>query len=286
MKADYHIHSEFSDDSFEAVEDQINKAISLKFNEICFCDHVDYGIKKDWSEGNIEYRDGDGISNDNNMKEPLANVDYPRYFEKLNLMKEEYKDKIIIKKGLEFGIQRHTIDKYERLFKEYENELDFVLLSVHQIDDKELWNQEFQKDKSQKEYHERYYQEIYETMNQYKNYCVLAHLDLISRYDLKEYPFENNKKIITEILKQAIQDDKGIEINTSSYHYKLKDTTPSMDILKLYHDLGGKIITIGSDAHSTKYLGDHYDDARKILKDIGFKYICTFDKMTPIFHNL
>jgi len=218
--------------------------------------------------------------------EPLANVNYPEYFSKLLRMKETYKNKITIKQGLEFGIQTITIDRFNELFDRYRNDLDFVLLSMHQVDNKEFWTQDFQKGKSQKEYNEEYYREIYEVQKQFRNYSVLAHLDLLIRYDrLGIYPFENVKEMIAEILKQAIKDDKGIEINTSSWHYGLRDTQPSRNILKLYKDLGGRIITIGSDAHSTKYLADHFDDAFNILKDeIGFMEICTFDHMKPVFH--
>ncbi|MGB9342337.1 hypothetical protein [Trichococcus sp.] len=53
------------------------------------------------------------------------------------------------------------------------------------------------------------------------------------------------KEIITEILKQVIQDGKGILVNTSSHRYGLKDLTPSRAILRLYKDLNGKIVTIG-----------------------------------------
>ena len=91
---------------------------------------------------------------------------------------------------------------------------------------------------------------------------------------------------LAQILKEAIAQDKGLELNTSSWHYGLADTTPSADILKLYKDLGGKIITIGSDAHSSVYLGDHYDDAVEILKDIGFREFATYRDMQPEFHLL
>lgn len=288
MFADYHIHSEFSDDSRELMESQIEKAIELGLDEICFSDHVDYGIKKDWDEGNILWRGGDGISSDASGKDPLANVNYPEYFGKLLRMKETYKDKITIKSGLEFGIQSITIDKYENLYERYGDKLDFALLSMHQVNNLEFWTQDFQKGKTQKQYNEEYYNEILKVIKIYKHYSVLAHLDLIVRYDKNGiYPFENVKDIIAEMLKQAIKDEKGIEVNTSSWHYGLKDTQPSRAILKLYKDLGGRIITVGSDGHSTKYLGDHIKDAYDILKnEIGYEEICTFEKMKPIFHKL
>ena len=288
MLVDYHVHSEFSDDSRESMEKQIEKAIELGFDEICFTDHVDYGIKKDWAEGNIEWRGGDGISSSADKLDPLSNVNYMEYFGKILRMKETYKGKIQIKSGLEFGVQSITIPQYEELWARWNNVLDFALLSMHQVNNQEFWTQEFQQGKTQKQYNEEYYEEILKVIRQYKHYSVLAHLDLIVRYDKQGvYPFDKVKDLIAEILRTAIADGKGIEINTSSWHYGLKVTQPSRDILKLYKDLGGKIITIGSDAHNTSYLGDHIEEARKILRDeIGFEQFCTFDQMEPIFHNL
>ena len=103
MYADYHVHSEFSDDSREPMEKQIERAIELGLDEICFTDHVDYGIKKDWEEGDIEWRGGDGVNYDPNTLDPFANVNYPEYFSKLLRMKETYKGKITIKKKLKRG---------------------------------------------------------------------------------------------------------------------------------------------------------------------------------------
>lgn len=288
MFVDYHVHSEFSDDSRETMDKQIEKAINLGLDEICFTDHVDYGIKKDWNEGSIKWRGGDGMNYEASEKDPVANVNYPEYFGKLLRMKETYKGRIKIKQGLEFGAQSITIPQFENLYKRYEDRLDFILLSVHQVDNKELWTQDFQKEKSQKEYNEGYYNEILKVIKEFKHYSVLAHLDLIVRYDKNGiYPFEEVRDLIAEILKQAIKDGKGIEVNTSSWHYRLPDTQPSRSILKLYKDLGGKVITVGSDAHMTEYLGDHIKDAYKILKEeMGFNEICTFDHMIPTFIKL
>lgn len=64
-------------------------------------------------------------------------------------------------------------------------------------------------------------------------------------------------KYVKPILELAIRDGKGIEINTSSFKYGLKDLMPSKSILKLYKELGCTIITIGSDTHETEHLADH-----------------------------
>lgn len=287
MYADYHIHTSFSDDSNEPMENQIEKAISLGLDEICFTDHVDYGVKRDRDDPRgIIIRHA--IEYGKEIEQELANVDYPKYFNKLHEVKDKYKDKITIKQGLEFGVQTITANEFVNLYDKYKDELDFILFSMHQVNNLEFWTQEFQEGKTQKEYNDEYYKEIYETMLVYKDYSVLAHLDLMVRYDLNGiYPFEKEKDNIAEILKQAIKDDKGIEVNTSSWRYGLKDTQPSRAILKLYKDLGGKIITVGSDAHSKDYLAKHIKDAYEILKnEIGLNQICTYNHMTPVFHNI
>ena len=287
MRADYHIHTEFSDDSTETMEAQIERGIALGLSEICFTDHVDYGIKRDWDDvaGVVwEKRTENGET----YYTALANVDYPKYFEQIERLREAYRDRIAVKAGLEFGIQSHRVPEYEKLFERYTEKLDFVLFSMHQVSDKEFWTGDFQRGRTQKEYNEEYYEEILRTQKLFKNYSVLAHLDLIVRYDgAGVYPFEKVKDIVAEILRQAIKDGKGIELNTSSWKYGLKDTQPSRAILKLYRDLGGTIITIGSDAHKKEYLGDHFDDAISILRDeVGFKEFCTFERGKPVFHRL
>lgn len=209
MFADYHVHTEFSDDSIYLMEDVIRDAVNMNMDEICITDHVDYGVKDDWDSGSeIIYRNG----------EPLANVDYPSYMDKIQFLKRKYAGKIRIKTGMEFGVQAHTIPQFEDLFT--------------------------------------------------------------------RYPFEKVKPIIEDILKIVIADGKGIEMNTSAKRYGLKDTMPSREILRLYRELGGEIITIGSDSHKPDQLGYGILEAQKILKDIGFQKICTFEKMNPVMHEL
>lgn len=276
MFADYHVHTEFSDDSVYPMEEVVKDAIAMGMDEICFTDHVDYGIKEDWGSGNpIRYRGN----------EPLANVDYPKYFAAIRRLRMRYGGEITIRQGLEFGIQTHTTSKYEDLTENYP--LDFVILSIHQVEDKEFWTQDFQKGRSQEEYNERYYEEMLQVIKAYKYYSVLGHMDLIVRYDkMGCYPFEKIEPVITEILKIVIEDGKGIELNTSYHRYGLQDTTPSKDILSLYRKLGGEIITIGSDSHKRAHLGTYMDEGKELLKSLGFRYFCTYDSMKPVFHRL
>ena len=276
MFADYHVHSAYSDDSEYPLEQVIRDAVAMGMDEICLTDHVDYGIKVDWDEeGEIPYYGS----------RPRMNVDYPRYMAQLHELQQRYGDRIRIKIGLEFGMQTHTIPRYRALFARYP--LDFVILSIHQVDDQEFWTQDFQRGRTQQEYHERYYEELLAVMQEYKDYSVLGHLDSITRYDKQGvYPFGRVRPIVEQILRRAIEDGKGIEVNTSSYRYGLSDTTPSVEILKLYRELGGTILTIGSDSHAPAYLGTHITETRALLRELGFRQFCTFDRMQPVFHSL
>ena len=151
MFIDYHVHTSFSDDSEYPMEEVIKKAISLGINEICFTEHVDYGVKVDVNSDKEE----DYFSN-----KRVSNCNYTNYIKEFERCKEIYESKIVLKLGIEFGIQTHTINKFQRDFDKFN--FDFVILSCHQVDDKEFFIFKFQEGKTQEEYNRRYYQELLE----------------------------------------------------------------------------------------------------------------------------
>ena len=261
MRADYHIHTWHSDDCECPMSDMVDQALRLGLDEIVFTEHADYGV-------------------------PGVEVcDFPKYFEELKRMREIYGDRITIRAGAEFGVQTHTLPIYHQVFAEYD--FDFVILSTHERDNQQYHLHEYQKGKTPDEYHRGYYEHIYDCICGFDHYSVLGHLDVIKRYEQPfEYPDDKILDIVEKILRKVIADGKGIEVNTSSFKYKMKDLTPSRRILQLYHDLGGKIITIGSDSHVPQYLESHFDEVKEELKKIGFTHYCTFEKMKPIFWEL
>ena len=277
MLCDYHVHTIYSDDSVYKMEDVIKNGIKKGINELCFTDHIDYGIKRDVDDplGPV-YLNG----------QPISNVDYPEYYKEYLYLKEKYKDQMTLKFGLEFGIQVHTIPKYEALFKQYP--FDFIILSIHQVDDLEFWTGDYQKGRTEKEYYERYYQELYDVVNLYHDYSVLGHMDLIKRYDDHDGydSFNNHKEMITQILETVIKDGKGIEINTAGLKYGMPEPIPCLDIVKIYHDLGGEIITVGSDAHEVKFFAYRFDVVADMLKNAGFNYYTIFNERKPEFIRL
>jgi HisJ family histidinol phosphate phosphatase len=104
MFADYHVHSHFSEDTDFPMELEIQKAIKLGMDELCFTEHSDYDVPT------------------------VVNCDYDAYFEEMEKMKDKYKGQITLKTGIEFGIQTHTTKAYEETFRQYP--FDFVVLDT------------------------------------------------------------------------------------------------------------------------------------------------------------
>lgn len=282
MLADYHVHTDFSDDSVFPLEDVCALAVERGIDEICITDHVDYGVRPDWDE----YRRDPSCAKVVEGK-PSINVDYERYFPAIERARERFAPELTVKTGMVFGVQSHTLDKYQTLFDQHANAWDFIILSIHQVGDQEFWDGTFQEGRTQEQYNMQHYEEMLRVVQNFDHWSAIGHLDHIKRYDpLGPWPDVNIRDIVAEILEEAIRRDKGIELNTSSVRYGLSDLTPSVEILSLYHDLGGRILTIGSDSHKPEHLGAHIPMMRERLQEIGFTEFCTFDHMEPIFHRL
>ncbi|MCI7350510.1 MAG: histidinol phosphate phosphatase, partial [Ruminococcus sp.] len=91
------------------------------------------------------------------------------------------------------------------------------------------------------------------------------------------------EELIAESFKTLISNGKGIEINTSGLRQKYGKTFPDLSYLKLYKDLGGEILTIGSDAHCTADLGKGVKEGSELAQAAGFKRICYFEERKPVF---
>ena len=82
---------------------------------------------------------------------------------------------------------------------------------------------------------------------------------------------------------EIISKGKGIEINTSGYRYGEDRVYPDFEILKKYFELGGEVITIGSDSHRKEDITKDFKTTYEILERLGVKYISSFEKMEPSF---
>ncbi|WP_297597833.1 histidinol-phosphatase HisJ family protein [uncultured Cetobacterium sp.] len=267
--SDYHIHSDFSGDSVEKLEKIINRAKELELKEIAITDHMDLDI--------IDGKNGLNFI-----------LDLDTYIPKLQELKERHKKQLEIKIGMEFGIQKHLGKKAKEIIEKYP--FDFIISSVHSVDRLLLDQNTFWEDKSRDEAHEKYFFEILKSIESYNNFCVQGHLDFITRYgalDKKGFiDYIKYSDIIDEIFKKLIVKNKGIEINTSGIRYMENRFYPSDKLIKRYFELGGEIITIGSDSHKASDIGKDFKRAYDFLQSIGVRYISSFDSMEASFKKI
>lgn len=259
---DFHMHSNFSADCSTPMEEMVKNAIQKGLKEICFTEHID----EDYPDLTITF-----------------DLDLDTYESAILEMRKKYGDQIHIRKGVELGVQPHIINSYKKLL--YEETFDFVICSMHTTGKLDLHSGKFFEGKVLNQAYEEYYKELFQCIKVFNGYSILGHLDLVTRYKYED-GVNLCLEIIEEIFKIIIPQGKGIEINTSGYYYGLDRLHPSLPILNLYKQLGGEIITIGSDAHKPDRIGEYYDEAVQLIKSAGFQYVTTFDKLKPTFHKI
>ncbi len=268
MFFDYHLHSHFSSDSEMSLDEICTTAINKGLTEIAITDHYDL----DYQDDQIEF-----LFNKNN------------YLREIDNLQKEYSNLLTIKRGIELGMQPHLCKRCTAFIG---NDFDYVIASIHTAERKDLYQGDFFIGYQQWEAYQKYLIEMYQIIDSYNNFSVIGHLDVVRRYgdygtapDLVDDP--EARTIIEEILKILIKKEKGLEVNTSGYYIgNGADPLPSRKILKLYHELGGEIITLGSDSHYTQQIAFRFQETVQLLKEIGFQYLTTFDKMKPTFHSL
>jgi len=261
------MHSNFSSDSDATMESMIQAGIERGLKGLCLTDHVEFDPAPPYDE---------------ELFDPIV------YRAEIERLRKIYGDKIDIRMGAEIGYQPHVIEQMNQFSTTVE--FDFILCSLHSIDKLDFHTLAFFENKTSDEAFESYFKAYYEcAKNDTIIYNVLSHYDFLKRYTTYdgEQIFKDNFDIINATFKQLIERGKGIEVNTSGFtRYKLEHSLPSVDILKLYKELGGEMITIGSDAHSPLHVAEHFDITCDLLKSIGFNYLTRFEKMKPEFIKL
>ncbi|MGX8797286.1 histidinol-phosphatase HisJ family protein [Fusibacter sp. JL298sf-3] len=267
FKMDFHVHSDFSSDSKAPMEEMLQAAIDQSVTHIAFTEHVDY-------------------DSDPSLRTTEWDFDQPAYFNQVEAFNRRYDGVIKLHYAAEIGLQEISAEKNDALCKAYP--FDFILASLHTLEKKDVYLSPHFTDGSAKTAIQTYFEAYFNNICAYDNYDVLGHLDLYLRYhpQTRNVPFSAFSDYVETLLKKVIESGKGIEVNAGGHRYNLGHNNPDTPILKLYKDLGGEIITLGSDAHSTGYVAHAYEANVAHLKALGFQYACTFEKRQPVFHKL
>ncbi len=260
IKADCHLHSSFSGDSNTPLEDMIKVAIDKGLDEICFTEHQDF----------------DFIYPDENPTE-IFEVNTDQYLYDLLKLKEAYGNKIGISFGIEIGVQADIARKLAIYSKSHD--FDFVIASAHLCNKKDPYYPSFFEGRDEKEAYHEYFKYEAECIKAFRNFDSFGHLDYVLRYGpTKNANFTMNEygDDIDVILKLLIDNEKALELNTSGYKYGMNGPHPSKEIFKRYKELGGELITIGSDAHEPSQVAASYKEAEALLKECGFNYYAVY----------
>lgn len=259
IKYDYHSHSNYSSDAHTPMDKMIERAIDLGLTEFAITDHVDFAYPSSTLT--------------------LSGINIKNYFDELMFNKRKYRHKIKVIVGVELSIRPDIAHICQALTESYA--WDFVIGSTHDVKGLDWYYQESYEGKSKQQAYQEYFENMLECIKTCDCFDVIGHLDYVERYprmyEDKALHYSDYADIIDEILTLLIKKGKGIEVNTSGFYYNLGRPQPQRAIIARYIELGGKIITVGSDAHRPDNIAAHFGDAWNILQELGVKKISQFD---------
>ena len=266
--ADCHVHSLFSSDSEESLEAIIETCISKGFQYAYFTDHHDMDFPVDPADPDMDFQ-----------------LDFEAYIATLTKLRERYCDIIDVRIGVEQGICPEIAPRISALSNSYP--FDFVIGSSHltALSNGDPYYPSYYDGKTNIEAYREYFSSEAENVSLTDGFDVYGHIDYAIRYcpdkDF-QFKFDDYRDIIQVLLKRLIEAGKGIEINTAGID-KIGYPHPHIEILKLYKELGGEIITVGSDAHVKYNIGYGFDVVHRLMKELGFKYYAIYKNRKPEF---
>lgn len=272
--ADSHVHTRFSSDSEASVHGQVEAAIAGGVGYLCFTDHMDY-----------DYPDmGDGIDF---LFSPAE------YMQRMQEVKQSYAGQIDIGIGIEMGLQLQVLERAAETVRTYP--FDFVIASMHLVKGTDPYYKQIWKQYSPKELYTAYFEETLENIRRFDEFDALGHLDYIARYGRRyceefgyedPYTYKAFGDMIDEILRVLIEKGKGLECNTGGLKDDYPYTNPGRDIIRRYIELGGEIVTMGSDAHKREFLALQFEQACSMLQEQGVRNIAVYRRRKPVMLSL
>lgn len=265
---DTHLHCSFSGDCEAAPSEVIKSAKEKGLLGIIFTDHNDFDYK---------------------MEPGLFDLDIPNYTKAINALAKKENSDFYIGCGIELGLMPHLAKRHEKLLSE--NNFDFVIGAVHTVNGMDPFFPDFFEGSSILHFVESYFESTLENLMAFHDIDALAHLDYIMRYATK-YAKERGEEIpdihkatiwstIEAILHFLIKHDICLEINTSPIRKGFVAPNPPWDVIETYYKMGGRMITLGSDAHRPEHLADSFYAMAARLNFIGLSSQMVFKNRKP-----
>ncbi len=250
---DYHLHTLFCNHATGGMERYIQSAIDLGLQEICFLDHLTFQEAGQY-----------------NAMFPL---EVPMYVNAARRLARQYRDRISVRVGLEIDFSPRHADQCRNIVNTFD--FDVVGSSVHFIDGEDVVSKRSAWARGELSAEEVYpqYISILESMLDYDYFDVVCHLDLPKKYN--DRPSTRAVNGFLDLLEKIREKDLAVELNTSGFHYPVKETFPSPELLGRCAALHIPVVT-GSDAHAPDSVGRDFDQARDLLKAAGYRHLTGF----------
>ena len=267
---DQHLHSDISDDCETPMAEMALAAADLGLAGVTFTDHCD-----------IEHYET-GLTDPDCYDGPARRAVYED-------ARDKAKGKIEVLCGIEIGSANHHPDTAARIAADG---FDLVIASVHNLaglpDFYSLGRGGKLTDREEDvRLLERYALEHLELVKQ-GGFDVVGHIGYPLRYTEPDQPgltLEPFRDVLAETLRVMIEKGIALELNTSSFRFGMA-CTPEPWLLRLYADLGGEFVTLGSDSHEPMLIGNGFDEGADMLRTFGFKNITRFINRKPEFVGL
>lgn len=261
---DLHTHNRNSFDSETDPFDMCASAINKGISTLAITDHVDI---------DLYFSRGDNVTVRTSYDDMLQSIC-------------KYSDTIEILKGIELGQPLYNIEISESILKKYD--YDIVLGSIHNLRNMKDFSRLDYKSMSTNHIisllKEHFYEE--KLLVSWGKIDVLAHITYPLRYICGECGINIDMDVFTEDIKELfdllIEKECVLEINTSGLRQKLNSTMPGFDIIKTYYQMGGRLLSFGSDSHQPEFIGYGIPQAIEMAKNIGFNRMIKFVNRKPI----
>lgn len=265
---DSHMHTANSLDGKQTVGELCRAAAKKGLNGVSVTDHVDMWF---YERENTEDR----------IKKCIAEI---------NEEKQKYEGALEVFKGVEMAEYLYAPEQAEIIMKL--TDYDIILGSVHSVF-YEDWTDSYSRlpfgresasEKKLTGFMRRYFEEV-KAMAEKTDIDAASHLTCPLRYINGKFKrgldISMFQKETDEILSVLIERGIALEINTSGIGTGFNEFMPDKTIVKRYYDMGGRLITVGSDAHISENIGNGFAEAAEMLTDIGFKYYCYYKQREP-----
>ena len=270
--ADYHMHSSASFDAEDTMAAMALASVARGMTHICFTDHIDLDY---YETGEFDEKYWDK---------------WPEILKQYDASRRICPPDLDMRLGIELSVPHHYTEIAEECAAH--EDLDFIIGSIHN----NRHTPDFYGLKYESREHcvslLREYFTGHMELAKYDFFDVVAHIGYTRRYMLQAgYDIRIDTKTFGDeleaLFKLLIERGRGIEVNCSGFrHPGIAGPIPSFDVIKLYRELGGEIITVGSDAHRVEDAGSFVEAGTQLLCDAGFKYVTLFEKRKPIFTKI